>query len=139
MMLSARITSPSRIKGMCVEEFSLGPDDGDLVLFHQIADPAAKLLYQSVLAGGDFGVIVAQLPGDKPQRFSFFHFPIQFGAVQQRFGGDATAVEACSAQFTLFYQGNGFPKLSRADGGNISARSAAKHGNIVLTHVSDLP
>ena len=57
---------------------------------------------------------------------------VNLGALEQRFGRDATPVEAYAAGLGTLYDSHFLPSLSSADGGYVTARTAADHNDIVF-------
>lgn len=54
----------------------------------------------------------------------------QFGRVQEGLGGDATIVQAGSAELCLFHKANGEPKLHGPQGSGVAAAAATEYQDV---------
>ena len=80
-------------------QLAVAADDVDLVLFHQELQALGVLVYNALLAlldrapvQGDAGRVL------QPKFRAFLHVVVDLGVKQQRLGGNASDVQASSAQ-----------------------------------------
>jgi hypothetical protein len=96
--------------------------------------------YDFVFAREDGGPIDFDVFHFEAEFFGAFKVIVNVGVVQENFGGDAAHVQAGAAEEGIFFDdGNFQAPLRGADGGDISARSAADYYDIVFSQTSPPP
>ena len=88
--------------GMCVDEACLAADEGDAGSLHQAVDGTLKLADDGILAGHGFRKVEADVGCGDAEGFGVAAFGQHLGGVAQAFGGDASGIQAGTAQGITF-------------------------------------
>src|SRR5271163_960354 len=121
-------------------DFAPADDGFDFILFEEQADAAGMFLYDFVFAREDGGPIDFDVFHFEAEFFGAFEVVVDVRVVQKNFGGDAADVQAGAAEEWVFFDdGNFQAPLRGADGGDVSARSAADDHDIVFSQTSPPP
>ncbi len=123
--------------GVGGDQLGLAHVDVDLVVLQQVADPLGQPLGDLAAALDRLGVIQFQVvEGEAKGAAAVMQQFGDVGVFEQRFGGDATHVQA-DAPDPLFFDHGGFQsQLGGADGGDIPARPGANHNDIIVAHIN---
>ena len=97
-------------------------------------------LYDLVFARQDSGPIDFYAIHFEAEFFGALKVIVNIGVVQENFGGDAAHVQASAAEKGIFFDdGDLQAPLRGANGGDVSARSAADDHDIVFSQTSPPP
>ena len=108
------------------------PVDGrGLRLAQQALDAAVQRLHHLVAPAGGDAVVEAHLPGVDAETVTVAHLVEQRGALQQRLGGDAAAMQARPAHLLCLDDGCAETELPGADGGDVAAGAPAQEHHVV--------
>src|SRR5690606_16182641 len=111
----------------------------DLVLLHQVADPAGKLLGHPARPL-DYGrEVTADAIGLQPEVLGAVHQVEDFDRPQQGLGRDAAPVETDAAKMLAFDDGDVQPQLRTPDRGDIAAGAGADHDHVESLRGHALP
>src|SRR4029077_1709802 len=105
----------------------------DLVLFEQELDAFGVGIDDILLAGLDDVPVESHVADGDPELLRLLDFRPDVGVLEERFGGDAAAVQARATQKWIFLDdGDLHAELACADAGDIAARTAADDHHVVL-------
>ncbi len=104
----------------------------DFVFLEEHFDAASQFVDHAAAAADDFGPIERKLvEGHAEIAGMLGHQLVKFGVAEERFGRDATPVEASAAGAFHFDAGHLFAELCGADRADVSGGSAAYHDEVV--------
>ena len=101
-------------------------------------DAAVQRSHHLVAAAGGGRVVEAHLAGVDAEAVPLANLVEQSGALQQRLGGDAAAVQAGAAHLVRLNDGGAQAQLPGADGGDIAAGAPAQDDDVkALWHAAE--
>src|SRR6516165_7783448 len=109
----------------------LAPDHGNLVFLHEKADAVVEPLGDGARALDDSAGVVGDLTGRQSVIVGMLQIVQNLSRAQERFGRDATPVEANAAEIITLDNGRLEPKLRGPDGSDVASGSRTDDDNVV--------